>query len=331
MTQSPAILTATNLSRNFPVGAGWWGKPKAHVRALDNVTLDLKRGETLGLVGESGCGKSSLARLLMALDRPSSGTIHFDGSDLNALPAGALHAERKRFQMIFQDPYASLNPRMSVRASIAEPLGNFTTLSREQIDARVDAVAAEVSVLPHLLDRFPHELSGGQCQRVGIARVIAAAPDVVIADEPVSALDVSIQAQILNLLMDIKRRMGLSMVFVSHDLSVVAHIADRVAVMYLGRIVEVGPAAQVFANPRHPYTQMLLASVPHPLPSARNATTAARGELPSPINPPPGCHFQPRCPHADAELCQSRAPQLQGDGAVQVACLRHDQIAAVPQ
>ena len=320
------MMDVKNVSRHFPVGASILGKPRAFVHALDDVSLALRQGETLGLVGESGCGKSTLARLMTALDQPSSGEILFRGARLSGLSAARLHGSRKHVQMVFQDPYASLNPRMTVRASIAEPLENFSGLAPDEIDHRVEEIAAEVSFPSYLLDRFPHELSGGQCQRVGIARAIIAKPDIVIADEPVSALDVSIQAQILNLLMDIKGRMGLSMVFVSHDLSVVSQIADRVAVMYLGRIVEMGPAAEIFSRPRHPYTQLLLGSVPHPLPSAREKTVAAQGELPSPLNPPAGCHFSPRCAFADDARCQRTRPGLEQSGPVRVACLRLNEI-----
>jgi len=320
------LMRVENVSRIFPVGSTLLGGPRHRVRALDRVSLDLRRGETLGLVGESGCGKSTLARLMVALDAPSEGRITFDNAPLSGLPAGELHRRRRQIQMIFQDPYASLNPRMTARASIAEPLANFTGMGRADIEARIEELAAQVGLPPHLLDRFPHELSGGQCQRVGIARAISAGPDVIIADEPVSALDVSIQAQILNLLLEIKRRMGLSMVFVSHDLSVVSHIADRVAVMYLGRIVEIGPTAEIFAQPRHPYTRMLLDAVPHPLPAGRGRKTQAQGELPSPIDPPAGCHFRSRCPHADASLCGATVPPLVTVGEAEIACLRLDEI-----
>lgn len=306
---SDALLEARGVSRTFGVGRDLLGRARHRVRALDQVDLHLARGETLGLVGESGCGKSTLARILLALEKPTAGSVTFNGENLSSLSAPELRKRRRHLQMIFQDPYASLNPRRVVRDSIAEPLHNFTNLGTQEIAARVDAVAADVGLGPHHLDRFPHELSGGQCQRVGLARAIAPEPDLIIADEPVSALDVSIQAQNLNLMMDIKARMGLAMIFVSHDLSVVAHVSDRVAVMYLGRIVETGPTPAVFAAPRHPYTQMLLASVPHPLPQSRNRRPQVTGELPSPISPPSGCHFRTRCPLATAQ-CASDQPLL---------------------
>ncbi|TYC60715.1 ABC transporter ATP-binding protein [Rhodobacterales bacterium] len=317
-----ALLQIDGVSREFPVGRHATGQPRHLVRAVDGVDLSLAPGETLGLVGESGCGKSTLARIMMALDHPTRGAVRFGGAPWSGLTARELKSRRGRIQMIFQDPVASLNPRMTARACIAEPLINFSGLNRHAIALRVAELAAQVGLSDHHLDRFAHELSGGQCQRVGIARAIAAEPDVLIADEPVSALDVSIQAQILNLLLDIKQRMGLAMVFVSHDLSVVRHVADRTAVMYLGRIVETGPSEQVFSDPQHPYTQMLLNSVPHPLPAARHRKPEVRGELPSPLSPPSGCHFRTRCPIA-IETCAVEVPVCGPVGAVhRAACLR---------
>lgn len=319
---SEALLQIDGVSREFPVGRNAAGRPRHLVRAVDGVDLSLAPGETLGLVGESGCGKSTLARIMMALDHPTHGAVRFGGAPWSGLTPRELKSRRGRIQMIFQDPVASLNPRMTARASIGEPLTNFSGLDRHAIALRVDELAHQVGLSDHHLDRFPHELSGGQCQRVGIARAIAAEPDVLIADEPVSALDVSIQAQILNLLLDIKQRMGLAMVFVSHDLSVVRHVADRTAVMYLGRIVEIGPSEQVFSDPQHPYTRMLLGSVPHPLPSARHRKPEVRGELPSPLSPPSGCHFRTRCPIA-IEKCAGNVPVCGPEGAVhRAACLR---------
>jgi len=307
------LLQVRGVSRDFPVGQRLLGGARHTVSALDGVDLDVASGETLGLVGESGCGKSTLARILIGLDRPTAGTVTFDGEDFTALSANEMHARRRRVQMIFQDPYASLNPRITVRDSIAEPLTNYTKMNQTELGLKVDELAANVGLGAHHLDRFPHELSGGQCQRVGLARAIALEPDLIVADEPVSALDVSIQAQILNLMLDIKARMGLSMVFVSHDLSVVSHVSDRVAVMYLGRIVETGPSADVFARPSHPYTRMLLGSVPHPLPPGKASPQEVRGELPSPLSPPSGCHFRTRCPLAD-ERCAAEVPKLAPPG-----------------
>ncbi|SLN73554.1 ABC transporter ATP-binding protein [Roseisalinus antarcticus] len=303
------LISALGIDQSFPVGAGFLGGPRRRLHALRGVDVTVAPGETLGLVGESGCGKSTLARVLLGLEPPTAGSVIFDGTDLARLPAVSLRRLRRRFQVVFQDPAASLNPRMTAAECIAEPLINLTDLSTAEIDARVLALAASVGLGSHLLDRFPHELSGGQCQRVGLARAIAPEPDLIVADEPVSALDVSIQAQILNLMLEIKARMGLAMVFISHDLSVVAHVADRVAVMYLGRIVESGPAEEVFARPRHPYTRMLIGSVPHPRPPPEGGRPLPKGELPSPLNPPPGCAFHSRCPLAD-NRCLREVPQL---------------------
>jgi oligopeptide/dipeptide ABC transporter ATP-binding protein len=309
MTEFSKMISVENVSRVFPVGRSLLGAARHKVFALDQVNIELRQGETLGLVGESGCGKSTLARLLVGLDKPTSGTVQFENIALNTLSASELKERRSKIQMVFQDPYASLNPRMTARASIAEPIGNFLDLSQSDSKRRVEQLAEQVGLSAHLLDRFPHELSGGQCQRVGIARAIAARPQVIIADEPVSALDVSIQAQILNLLFDIKEQMNLAMVFVSHDLSVVAHVADRVAVMYLGRIIETGPAELIFDSPKHPYTRMLLDSLPSPHPASRGRDINVKGELPSPIDPPAGCHFQSRCPLV-GEVCKTIKPDL---------------------
>ncbi len=317
------------VGKTYHVGGGGMFAKARPLYAVDDVNLTVMRGETLGLVGESGCGKSTLSRLIMHLERPSTGRIAFEGTDLNAVPANALHAARQKFQMVFQDPYASLNARMTARRILAEALINYRVGSRAAIAARVEEIAAVCGLQPYHLDKYPHELSGGQCQRIGLARAIALEPTLIVADEPVSALDVSIQAQIINLILDLQRQMGLTLIFVSHDLSVVAHIADRVAVMYLGRIIELAPVFDLFAGGAHPYTQMLLAAAPRPVPSARRRGQAvAAGELPSPLDPPSGCHFRPRCPFA-RERCTRERPALRPyrDGHT-VACHFAEDIAA---
>ncbi|GGF26605.1 ABC transporter ATP-binding protein [Youhaiella tibetensis] len=319
MTETP-FLSLRGIGKTYALGRSHFGGPQRFLHAVDDVTLDVRRGETLGLVGESGCGKSSLARVIMQLERPTAGTMAMDGIDPTQLGRRALKDARRNFQMIFQDPYASLNPRMKVRAIIAEVLRNYRTGSEDEIAARVEELAGQVGLGRHLLDRFPHELSGGQCQRIGIARAIALKPRLIVADEPVSALDVSIQAQILNLIVRLQAEMGLTLVFVSHDMSVVSHVADRVAVMYLGRIVEMGETDAIFNAPSHPYTRTLLAAVPSPTPAARTGALSLKGELPSPLNPPSGCHFRTRCPYA-TDRCAAERPMLRPiQGGRQVAC-----------
>lgn len=309
-TPSPHV-SLRGISKVYPIGGGHLLGKKRRLTAVDAVDLDVHAGETLALVGESGCGKSTLAKLIMHLETPTTGTVSIGGQSLSGLDAGALKQARRQLQMIFQDPYASLNPRMTTRRIIAEALRNYRVGNRTEIDARVIEIAESVGLSAYHLDKYPHELSGGQCQRVGIARAIALKPALVVADEPVSALDVSIQAQVLNLILRLKKEMQLTLIFVSHDLSVVAHLADRVAVMYLGRIVETAPAAELFHAPRHPYTKMLLAAVPRPVPGHKPGSQTIVGELPSPIDPPSGCHFRERCPIA-RPLCAKEAPRLTG-------------------
>ncbi|WP_319529704.1 dipeptide ABC transporter ATP-binding protein [uncultured Cohaesibacter sp.] len=321
-----AYLLLENVSKTYYLAQKGFGGAQRQVHAVDNVSLKMARGETLGLVGESGCGKSSLARLILRLERPTEGSIEIDGVDIARLEGRSLKAARQRFQMIFQDPYASLNPRMKVRAIIGEPLRNYRVGTRAEIDRKVETIAHLAGLSSYHLDRYPHELSGGQCQRIGIARAIALEPELIVADEPVSALDVSIQAQILNLIIRLQSEMNLSLIFISHDLSVVSHVADRVAVMYLGRIVEIGGNATLFSQPTHPYTRTLLSAIPRPHPQDRGKKAQVSGELPSPLNPPPGCHFKPRCPFAQ-DLCGQSVPALREIGTNHaVACHRAEEI-----
>ena len=311
------LLRVEGLVKHFPVRAGLFGR-KALVRAVDGVSFDLDRGETLALVGESGCGKSTTGRLILRLIEATAGRVRFDGQDLQALDANALRAARGAMQIIFQDPNASLNPRMTVGQALEEPL-LLHGLAAGRRRERVAEILAQVGLAPEHARRYPHEFSGGQRQRIGIARAIAVEPKLIVCDEPVSALDVSIQAQVVNLLRDLQRRLGLAYVFIAHDLAVVKHIADRVAVMYLGRIVEQAPKGALFAAPRHPYTQALLAAIPVPEPGLRRTRAILQGDLPSPINPPSGCHFRTRCPHA-RERCAAEVPAVEFDGAHGVAC-----------
>lgn len=298
------ILKVDNLSKTYKTSRGV-------VSALDGIGLEIKRGEVLGLVGESGCGKSTLAKALMRLIEVDNGKIELDGVDLLSLQGEALRKQRHRFQMIFQDPFASLNPREKVSSILEAPLvvhGRGSAAERRQ---RVEWLMQKVGLRPEMADRLPHEFSGGQRQRIGIARAIALNPEFIICDEPVSALDVSVRAQVMNLLADLRKEFSLSYLFISHDLSIVRHIADRVAVMYLGRLVEVGSPRKIFSAPAHPYTRALLDSFPAPDPAAAASKSRQilRGEVPSPINPPTGCRFHPRCPMAK-EICSSERPSL---------------------
>ncbi|HUE96230.1 MAG TPA: dipeptide ABC transporter ATP-binding protein [Longimicrobiaceae bacterium] len=303
------LLAAEDLRKYYPVRGGLLGGKVGEIRAVDGVTFEVSEGETLGLVGESGCGKSTLGRALMRLEDPTGGRVLFEGHDLASAKKGELFRLRRDIQMIFQDPYSSLNPRMNVGEIVREPLVVHRVGNRnEQVD-RVIELLGTVGLSPETAGRYPHEFSGGQRQRIGIARALALEPRLVIADEPVSALDVSVQSQVLNLMVRLQRERNLTYVFISHDLSVVEHISDSIAIMYLGRIVEIGTAEEVFERPAHPYTRALLAAIPVPDPRQRRPHVPVTGETPSAVAPPPGCPFHPRCPFA-IEECKQVVPPL---------------------
>ncbi|MUK46905.1 murein tripeptide/oligopeptide ABC transporter ATP binding protein OppF [Aliivibrio fischeri] len=319
------ILDVKNLKVHFSIAAKsvWpWAKP-ANLKAVDGVNVRLYEGETLGVVGESGCGKSTFARAIIGLVEATDGEVVWLGEDLTKLEDEPLRQKRKEIQMIFQDPLASLNPRMTVGDIIAEPLQTFyPKLTKDEVKDRVKEMMAKVGLLPNVINRYPHEFSGGQCQRIGIARALILKPKMIICDEPVSALDVSIQAQVVNLLKELQKELGLSLVFIAHDLSVVKHISDRVLVMYLGNEVELGESDALFSNPKHPYTKALMSAVPIPDPKLERAKTIEmlEGDLPSPINPPSGCVFRTRCPQA-TDACAETKPELKGNDIHAVSCL----------
>lgn len=310
MNEPKPLLIVNNLVKHFPVRKGVLGRITGAVRAVDGISFSIARGTTLSLVGESGSGKTTAGRTVLRLLEPTSGAISFDGIDVASLGAKALRALRKRMQLVFQDPYGSLNPRMTVHSVIAEALMAHKLASRAQLRDKVIELLSLVGLPPEAADRYPNEFSGGQRQRIGIARALAVQPDLIVADEPISALDVSIQAQILNLLEDLQDKLGLTYLFIGHNLGVIRHISDYVAVMYLGRIVEIAQTNDIFTNPIHPYTRALLSAVPVPDPHAKKQRQILQGDAPSPITPPTGCHFHPRCPDCQKDICPMRDTTL---------------------
>ena len=319
------LVQATDLAMTFDVSPPWLnrvveGKPKLYLKAVDGVSFSIEKGKTLALVGESGCGKSTVAKLLVGLYEPSRGSFSFDGQDAHAtFKTAGSQALRSRIQMIFQDPYASLNPRWVVQDIVAEPLIEHGLVTEPaKLTERVGELLKSVGLSPLDAVKYPHQFSGGQRQRISIARALATQPEFLVCDEPTSALDVSVQAQVLNIMKELQRRLGLTYLFISHNLAVVRHVSDQVGVMYLGRLVELADKQTLFANPRHPYTKMLLDAIPKMHDTGR-ARTPVQGEVPNPLNPPPGCAFNPRCPHTN-DRCRTERPVLQTIGGIQIAC-----------
>ena len=324
---SRPLVEVEGLAKHFPGRRGLLGFGRGAIRAVDGVSFSIARGEVVGLVGESGSGKSTVGRAVLRLLEPTAGSVRFDGVEVTKLGRSELRRLRRRMQIVFQDPYASLDPRRRVEDLIGDVLDIHGLAKGAARRARVVELLEQVGLPPEHIDRYPHQFSGGQRQRIGIARALAVAPDFIVADEPVSALDVSVQAQIVNLLVELRRRLGLTMLFISHDLAVVEHLCDRVIVLYLGKIMEMAPAAEIYASPRHPYTRALLSAAPQPDPDAPRRRILLSGDLPSPANPPPGCVFSTRCPHA-TERCRREAPVLEQKSPGRfVACLRADELA----
>ncbi|MBY0337673.1 MAG: ATP-binding cassette domain-containing protein [Acetobacteraceae bacterium] len=322
---SQRVLEVTELKKHFPIRGGLFGTTVGYVYAVDGVSFHIHRGETLSLVGESGCGKSTVGKAVLRLYPLTGGQVVLNGRRIDDLPAGTLRPLRRQIQVVFQDPFSSLNPRMRVREILAEPIRNFGLAKDEaDLDRRIGELMDKVRLPRDAVNRWPHEFSGGQRQRIGIARALAAEPDVIVCDEAVSALDVSVKAQIVNLLQDLQAELGLAMLFISHDLAIVEHMTHRVAVMYLGKIVEVAERTQLFGRPRHPYTEALLSAVPVPDPTAIKEKKPLQGDVPSPIRPPPGCRFHTRCPYA-FDRCRKEEPALKDVGGGQFsACHLND-------
>ena len=326
---SQAILEVSDLKKHFPIRGGLFGTTVGNVYAVDGVSFSIAKGETLSLVGESGCGKSTVGKAVLRLFPLTAGQVVLNGTRIDDMPASTLRPLRRQMQVVFQDPFSSLNPRMRVRDILAEPIRNFgLAKDAADLDARIAALMDKVRLPRDAVGRWPHEFSGGQRQRIGIARALAAEPDLIVCDEAVSALDVSVKAQIVNLLQDLQSELGLAMLFISHDLAIVEHMTHRVAVMYLGKIVEVADRRSLFGRPRHPYTEALLSAVPVPVPGAARERITLQGDVPSPIRPPPGCRFHTRCPYAH-DRCRSEEPKLRDtDAGHLAACHLNDLPAA---
>ncbi|MFP4643353.1 MAG: ABC transporter ATP-binding protein [Spirochaetales bacterium] len=309
MNDAAPLLQVENLKKHFPIRGGVLGRVQNHVKAVDDISFEVKRGETIGIVGESGCGKSTAGRAILRLHEPTAGRIVFEGEDITALSKAAMRKRRRDMQIIFQDPFASFNPRQTIRRLLDEAMGIQNVVPKQKRAARIRELLEMVGLKPEHIDRYPHEFSGGQRQRIAIARALSVDPKLLICDEAVSSLDVSVQAQVINLLKKLQRELNLTYLFVAHDLGVVRHISDRVMVMYLGKIVEIGETKQIFERPQHPYTRALLSAIPVPDPRRKTQRTVLRGDVPSPIDPPSGCPFHTRCPYV-MDRCSVETPQL---------------------